>query len=135
MPTTRRDFFKIIAGLPLVVVFSRPTPAAPLPHAPHARLLLNSFSIAGFQYYVGPAQIRQMRPGAELRLTREPHNPHDSFAVEIHRGRAKLGYVPRSDNKHLSRLLQQGARLACRMVEVEPGHGGWHRVGVEVYLN
>lgn len=134
MTTTRRDFFKIIAGLPLAAAFARPAPAAPLPQAPPASLLLNRFSIAGFQYYDGPAQARRLRPGAQCELTPEPQNPHDPFAVEIHLGHAKLGYVPRSDNKHINRLLEQGARLACRVVEVDPGGDGWHRVRVEVSL-
>ena len=132
MPTTRRNFFKIIAALPLAALFARPTPAAPLP--PPARLLLNRFSIAGFQYCAGPALARRLRPGAELKLTPEPQNPHDPFAVEIHLGQAKLGYVPRSDNKHISRLLEQGARLACRVVEVDPAAAVWRRVRVEVII-
>ncbi|MDA8138312.1 MAG: HIRAN domain-containing protein [Desulfobacteraceae bacterium] len=134
MPTTRRNFFKIIAGLPLTAAFASPALAAPPPQAPPARLLLNRFSIAGFPYYDGPASVRRLRPSAQCKLTREPQNSHDPFAVEIHLGRSKLGYVPRSDNKHLSRLLEQGARLVCRVVEVDPGGGGWHRVGVEVWI-
>ncbi len=136
MTTTRRAFFKIIAALPLTALLARPTTAAQWPKAPVAPspLLLNRFSIAGFPYYDGPALIRRLRPGAQLRLTREPRNPHDPFAVKIHRGRANLGYIPRADNKHISRLLAQGARVACRVVEVEPGQGGWQRVGVGVWL-
>lgn len=134
MTTTRRDFFKIIAGLPLAAAFTRTAPAAPVPQAPPASLLLNRFSIAGFQYYAGPALVSRLRPGATCNLTREPHNPHDPFAVEIHIGRGKLGYVPRSDNKHISRLLEQGAHLACRVVKVDPGGGGWQRVRVEVII-
>jgi hypothetical protein len=134
MTTTRRAFFKIITALPLSALFARPSAAAQPPKAPPAPLLLNRFSIAGFQYYDGPALARRPRPGARLQLTREPRNSHDPFAVEIHLGKAKLGYVPRSDNKHLSRLLEQNARLACRVVEVDPRGGGWRRVRVEVLM-
>ncbi|MBW2107877.1 MAG: HIRAN domain-containing protein [Deltaproteobacteria bacterium] len=77
---------------------------------------------------------RQLKPGARLRLVREPDNRHDRFAVAIHLGKAKLGYVPRSDNKHISRLLRQGATLDCRVVEVDPGAVVYQMVKVEVVL-
>ncbi|MFZ1986122.1 MAG: HIRAN domain-containing protein [Desulfatitalea sp.] len=130
--TTRRDFFKIIGAIPLAAALRRPAVASPAAQAPPSRLLLNRFSIAGFQYYDGPALVRRLRPGASLKLTREPRNPHDPFAVEIHLAKAKLGYVPRSDNKHISRLLEQGARLECRVVEIDSRTGVWHKVRVEV---
>jgi hypothetical protein len=167
MTATRRDFFKIIAGLPLAAALARPTLAQPPPPEPQKRLLLNRFSIAGFQYYDGPALVRNVRPGQELvyqvefenghsethiykgvkgiharrltpgvalKLTPEPRNPHDPFAVQIHLGRAKLGYVPRSDNKHISRLLTQGASLECRVVDIDTQSEVWDRVRVEVWL-
>jgi hypothetical protein len=165
MTPSRRDFLKIISALPLAAALDRP--AAASPPAPPVRLLLNRFSIAGFQHYDGPALVRRLRPneeliyslefenghvqehtyrgikginprnlkpGALLKLTREPSNPHDPFAVEIHLGEIKLGYVPRSDNKHTSRLLDQGAELECRVVEVDPEAVVWNMVKVEVWM-
>jgi hypothetical protein len=41
----------------------------------------------------------------------EPTNPHDSFAVEIMHGPAKLGYLPRYCSRQISRLLQADAPL------------------------
>lgn len=167
MTASRRDFLKILSTLPLAAVLDRPAAASPPAAAPPARLLLNRFSIAGFQYYDGPALAHRLRPGeeliyslefenghvqehrykgikgikphrfkpgAQLKLTREPRNPHDPFAVEIHLGKIKLGYVPRSDNKHISRLLDQGAKLECRVVEVDAEVGVWNMVKVEVWM-
>ncbi len=55
-----------------------------------------------------------------LDLTAEPDNPHDYYAVRIEwRGR-KLGYVPRSDNRQLNRLLRQGAKLRGEVLESDP---------------
>ncbi|MDA8142111.1 MAG: HIRAN domain-containing protein [Desulfobacteraceae bacterium] len=167
MPPTRRDFIKCIGVLPLAAALARAAPAKPPAATPQRRLLLNRFSIAGFQYYNGPALARGLRPGdeldhivefedgrrhqmtykgvkgidprrfkigASLKLTPEPRNPHDPFAVEIHLGRAKLGYVPRSDNKHISRLLEQGAGLECRVIEIDTQSEVWDRVRVKVWL-
>jgi hypothetical protein len=38
----------------------------------------------------------------------------------------------RSDSKHLSRLLAQGAKLECRVIEADPEAGAWNLVRVEV---
>jgi hypothetical protein len=165
MISNRRDFLKIISAVPLAAVLNRQTEASASASTPSACLLLNRFSIAGFEYYDGPALVyrlqhkeeliyslefenghvqehiyrgvkginpRRLKPGAPLKLTREPDNPHDPFAVEIHLGKVKLGYVPRSDNKHISRLLEQGAKLECRVVEVDMEAGVWNMVKVEV---
>jgi len=134
MTTTRRSFLKLVASLPLAAAAARTASAAHPERLPPARLLLNRFSIAGFQYYDGPALAPRLKPDAQLKLTREPGNPHDPFAVEIHLGQAKLGYVPRSDNKAISRLLEQGARLECIVAEVDSEAGVWNRVRVEAHL-
>jgi len=76
----------------------------------------------------------RLKPGTLLKLTRGPRNPHDPFAVEIHLDKAKLGYVPRSDNKHISRLLEQGAKLECRVAEVDLEAEVWNMVKVEVLM-
>lgn len=75
-----------------------------------------------------------LKPGSLLSLVREPGNPYDSFAVEIFCEDIKLGYVPRTDNIHISRLLQQGAHVICRAVEVDPHTAPWEMVKVEVLL-
>jgi hypothetical protein len=117
---------------PLAAVLDQPAAAASPPPAP--ALLLNRFSIAGFQYHDGPALVRRLQPGVQLKLVREPANPYDLFAVEIFLDKTKLGYVPRSDNKHLSRLLEQDALLECRVFEADPEAAVWNRVKVEVEM-
>ncbi len=166
MSASRRNFFKILSALPLAVL-GRQTDASVSAPKLARRLLLNRFSIAGFQYYDGPALVHQLRPGEKmiykngqgsgsveesacrasrgagprklhagclLDLLGESDNPHDPFAVSIYLGETKLGYVPRSDNKHISRLLDQDAKLDCRVIEVDPAAGVWNTVRVEVGL-
>lgn len=131
----RRTFFKIFIGMPLTTLLGSAAVAAPPKPKKAKQLLLNRFSIAGFQYYDGPKLLAGPKPGDRLHLTREPRNPHDPFAVQIHWRKANLGYVPRSDNRHLSRLLEQGAALECRVSEVDDKAVVWRRVRVEVFLN
>jgi len=46
----------------------------------------------------------------------------------------KLGYLPRSDKKHISRLPAQGVGLTCWVVESNPLESTWRMVKVEVLL-
>lgn len=109
-PIPRRRILKTLFLGPLAAALDRPAAAVPAARAPApaAPLLFNRFSVAGFQYYGGPALVRRLKPGALFNLVREPENPYDPYAVEIYVGEVKLGYVPRSDNRHLSRLLDKG---------------------------
>jgi hypothetical protein len=169
MKITRRNLLKRALALPFVAasgaaVQSHVTTAKP---AASRTYLLNLFTIAGFQYYPGPALVfRQsagkkagsiprrdgpdgfphsfaplptesgpilpLKAGSDFDLIPEPQNPYDEFAVRIDYCGIKIGYVPRSDNRHISRLQQQGARLCCRAVEVNPDVEPWNMVRVEV---
>jgi hypothetical protein len=132
---TRRSFLGRLAQVSLIpaalLAGSHPTRAA----APQGRrVLLNDFSIAGFQYYEGPPCLRSLREGAALTLRAEPQNPHDEFAVEILHGTTKLGYVPRFCNRHLSRMLGEGVELRCEVARVDSTAPPWDAVAVCVLL-
>lgn len=130
----RRYFLKWLAILPFAPMALRAEakPSEGTPKALPAAYLLNVFSVAGFQYHEGQKVLRRLRTGEPLTLKAEPENPHDEFAVRIERRGAMLGYVPRSDNRHISRLLRQGAKLTCRIVEADCQARPWNQVRVEV---
>jgi len=126
---------KGLIGLPLMAAVGKTASAAP----EKSYYVLNRFSIAGFVYYGGPDVIEGLNPlvprlsaGSRLDFFAEPHNPYDEFAVRMDYRGIKIGYVPRSDNKHISRLLQQNATLTCRAIEVNPKADTWKMVRVEV---
>lgn len=130
---SRRAFLSTLAKLPLVppaVLAARPAPAV----QPGRRILMNDFAIAGYQYYDGPAALRCLTAGATLSLQAEPANPHDSFAVAIFHEAAKLGYVPRFCNRHISRLLEGLVSLAWVVERVNPAAPPWEAVFVHVCL-
>ena len=97
-------------------------------------VMMNRFSVAGFQYYDGPAVLNRIRPGDTLTLRVEPQNPHDEFAVEIFHGTTKLGYIPRSDNRHISRLLANNVKLPAKVEYTRTQGPTWKAVKVNVYL-
>ncbi|MCX6893650.1 MAG: HIRAN domain-containing protein [Verrucomicrobia bacterium] len=132
---SRRAFLGFLVKSPLIpgaVLAARQVTAAPAPTV--RKVLMNDFAIAGFRYYADTAVLPTLTPGTRLALRPEPDNPHDSFAVEIHPGPAKLGYVPRFCNRHISRLLQDSLPLACEVGRVVPDAPPWEAVHVRVLL-
>jgi len=101
---------------------------------PQQHYLLNKFSVAGFYYYEGPEIVQKMEPGEILNMKPEPKNVHDKYAVELQYKGTMIGYIPRSDNRHISRLLQQGLNMVCTIREVNPDEDTWHMCKVKVEL-
>ena len=96
--------------------------------------LLNKFSVAGFYYYKGPEIVKTMVAGEIINMKPESENVHDKYAVELHYKGTLIGYIPRSDNRHISRLLQQGLNMVCTIREVNPDEETWHMCKVKVEL-
>ena len=126
MDIGRRPFLKGLLALPLLLLQGKRATSQTLHYD------LNHFSVAGFQYYAGPARIHLFRPGDSLTLIAEPENRCDAYAVRIEHQGVKLGYVPRTDNRHLSRLLRQGASLTCRVAEIRTEAPTWRMLHVTV---
>jgi hypothetical protein len=57
-----------------------------------------------------------LAPGQTRTLIAEPDHPPDHYAGDIRAGETKIGYVPRTENKHISRLLRKGATVEARII-------------------
>lgn len=66
------------------------------------------FHIAGFTYYDGVDVFHELKIGTVVTLKAEPTNGYDPNAVEIYYNQSKLGYVPKTDNKLLSKFMNLG---------------------------
>ena len=106
------------------------TPAS----AQQMRILVQSSPLAGFQYYGGKILLDEMREGDRLALVREPDNRHDPFAVRIEWRGAKLGYLPRSDNRDVAEEMDRGTPIAGRIGRLTTDRNPWKRVRVDVYV-
>ncbi len=114
----RKDFLKnILLGSTGVLVTS-PLTSGSEPARQKIRLAVTF--IAGFQHYDGPDAQSLLETGMPLQLNREPHNQHDKNAVEVWTGDAKLGYIPRSDNKTIARIMDKGVGVEALVLELEP---------------
>jgi hypothetical protein len=97
-------------------------------------VLLETF-VAGFQFHEGmqPGVFAQLASGVEVTLKREAENEHDCCAVAVHTAAGQhIGYVPRSENQMLAKMMDQGARLKGRVTTVDREAETWERVGIRV---
>ncbi len=102
--------------------------------AQQMRILVQSSPLAGFQYYGGKILWDEMREGDRLALVREPDNRHDPFAVRVEWRGAKLGYLPRSDNRDVAEEMDRGTPIAGRIGRLTTDRNPWKRVRVDVYV-
>ena len=127
----RSIFFKALFGLP----FSGKLAKHFKSESGKPKYMLNKFYVAGFQYYGGPSLINDIAEGEFLNLQSAPSNEYDRFALEVKRvDETMLGHVPRTDNRHISRLLRQNVSLYCKVTEVNPENEIWKMLRVEIWL-
>lgn len=129
---TRRSFLARLLGLGAGMALPRAAPAPARRVAVEYRI--RAFHVAGFQYHAGPRRIRGMRVGDTLALISEPENAYDPHAIRIEWRGAKLGYVPRRQNRELHALLTGGAPLGARIEQVNADAEPWEAVAVAVLL-
>ncbi len=98
------------------------------------QFLLNIFNVAGSQFYDGDSIINDLKVGDLLELVAEPNNPFDKFAVIIKYQDKQIGYIPRSDNRYIARMLEQGMQLDCEILSLQPDEDPWQKIQVAVHL-
>lgn len=87
---------------------------------------IDSFHLAGFEYYDGLDIVDELKPGTKVNLVEETDNPHDGDAIAIYYNDIKLGYVPSNHNTFLSTYLYYGyshifeARIQSKDLEEHP---------------
>ena len=97
-------------------------------------ILVQSSPLAGSQYY-GARRLRsEIRVGDRLTLTRETDNRHDRNAVRVDWNGAKLGYVPRAENRAVAQALDAGEALEARVSALRDDPDPWRRIEFEIFL-
>ena len=97
---------------------------------------LAHFDIAGFTYYEGAIAFRKLKIGKKVRLQLEEENKFDARAVAIYYNEFKLGFVPRSENRILYKLLKTGLdqNLSVVIQRLDPTAYPENQVSVIVHL-
>ena len=97
------------------------------------KISLGTLFISGFHYYDGPEAEDLLEAGMQLQLNRQPHNRYDNNAVEVFTGEAKLGYVPRTENKIIAELMDKGIEVKAEIKELNPSANPYGNVKIEVW--
>ncbi len=102
---------------------------------PFAReIMLIECHIAGTSHRDVKAIEPGLLPGALLPLKRESANPYDALAVMIcDEAGHHLGYVPRSKNEAIARLLDAGKLLFGR-IESKAWRDDWLQVEIRIFM-
>jgi hypothetical protein len=89
------------------------------------KLGIHSLSIRGMSHYGNAPKVGDFRPGAPIRLVREPNNEYDANAVAVYAGqaRSKSGYVNKGNAKRIAKRLDAGEDLVAISTRGDrPGH-------------
>lgn len=133
-PLNRSAFLRLLFGGTAATAALIVAPSPPPPGSTTPRWVLNRCPVAGFAHHDGPRLRAALRPGDVVAVRAEFDNPHDRNALALHAAGHRIGYVPRAENRHLARLIRQGARLEARILEVRPEPELWMAVRVEISL-
>ena len=99
------------------------------------RIAIQRTTLSGFRHYDAPRLWLALRPNVFLTLEREHDNPHDHDAVSLRWRGHKLGYLPRSENLVVARLLDRERSLSARIVRLAPDAERNARIGIEVLMH
>lgn len=97
---------------------------------------VNSFYVAGFQYYDGASVLDLMKVGSPVSVALELDNPHDPDAMLISFKGTKIGYVPKDEVRVMPVLCfyGHGDALEAKIIQVDPREAPWKQVRVGVYV-
>jgi len=127
----RSKFLKILTGGALSVVPLTAMATAPVKKEP---LQLIETHVAGYPHYMKVTDTVVMSKGMPLRMKREPRNKYDPRAITLYFDHRKIGYIPRAENRLLSRMPDGGIGLQARISTFQPQNDPWERVRVEVEM-
>jgi hypothetical protein len=99
-----------------------------------AHMIVRNSPLAGFRYNDGRLVWDEMRVDDRLTLIREPGNPFDVNAIRVEWNGRKIGYVPRQQNGPLARVLDTGAAIEGRIIELSKHRNGRHLISYDLLV-
>ncbi len=97
------------------------------------RMLVQSSPLAGFSHYDAEANFDAMKVGDDLTLVREPSNSYDANAVRVEWHGAKLGYLPRSENRTVAKEMDRGGKIEVRVAHLRQHPNPRARLLIDVF--
>ena len=128
----RREMMEMLIGL-LGMFSTWRVSGATIDSSGQTHLLIQTSSVAGFQYYSGEAVWSRITVDDELELRRQPDNEYDENAIEVFWRQKKLGYVPASENLTVSRMMDRGQEFAATIAEKNDSEIPWDCIEMNIY--
>ena len=96
---------------------------------------LAHFHIAGFTFYEGVTVFEKMKVGKKVKFQLEEDNKWDPRAVAIYFKGEKIGFIPRTENRIIYKLLKVGiTQFEARIQKIDPTEHTERQVEVVVHL-
>lgn len=95
-------------------------------------VLLNSFVLAGGQYYDLKHVIEEIEIDDKLSLIAELENEHDEYAVQVYWDKHMLGYLSRSQNRIIHNMLINDLKLYGQVTQINKNFST--RLEFDIYL-
>ena len=106
--------------------------------APFTReVFLLEISIAGTGYCEKINDIYpKLQTGTMLQLRRDPQNKYDEQAIGIYYEQTRIGWVPRTMNTVISRLMDAGKAFFCRVSSLneKAADNPWKEIDCKIYM-
>ena len=90
--------------------------------------------VMGLSYHNYCLVAKQLEAGDELEMVREENNKHDANAIRLDFKGIKIGYIARSDNQILAKLMDCDLDLRC-FVSIHDRNASFEqRMLVQIFL-
>ncbi len=98
-------------------------------------IFLLEICVAGTGYSEKIEEIYpSLKVGEVLKLVRDPHNKHDEYAIAIMYQNDRVGWVPKSMNTVISRLLDAGKTLFFKITDLAEENTPWKHIAGKIYM-
>ena len=124
-----RSYMQSFFSLPLLITFSHNSKAQTTKN-----ILFNQCLVTGLQYYQGKEIIQALKQNDLILLFSQADNQYDKYAVEVFYKNKKLDYLPKTDNKPISKILQADIKISAKVQVVDITKPAWNAVMVSIYF-
>ena len=126
----RRNFLKLFALFGVSATLSANNSINNIKEKELKVIELNEFYIAGAWYYNRDFDASHV---SSLTLKREPTNPYDTNAIEVYYKEFKLGYIPRTENKLIAKMMDQNIRIVAKVTKYNVDDAYNHKIKIKLY--
>ena len=91
--------------------------------------------VAGTMYYEPEEFEPLVKKDMRLQMVREPENKYDKFAVALFLDDSKIGYLPRTQNEVVARLMDAGKEFSTKVVSKKWNEqNNWLEIEIETSI-